>query len=109
MRNRTIKKQVWLNAKENEMLREKCKKAGISESAFFRLLIQDAQIKEKPDDNFYKILNDLRGIAININQLARVANSYQFVEDKKYTPLANKINNIIDDLQQFYLTPNKKE
>lgn len=109
MRNRTIKKQVWLNAKENEMLREKCKKAGISESAFFRLLIQDAQIKEKPDDNFYKILNDLRGIAININQLARVANSYQFVEDKKYTPLTNKINNIIDDLQQFYLTPNKKE
>lgn len=49
MRNRTIKKQVWLNAKENEMLREKCKKAGISESAFFRLLIQDAQIKEKQD------------------------------------------------------------
>lgn len=109
MRNRSIKKQVWLNAKENEMLREKCKKAGISESAFFRLLIQDAQIKEKPDDNFYKILNDLRGIAININQLARVANSYQYVEDKKYLPLANKINNMIDDLQQFYLTPTKKE
>ena len=79
MRNRSIKKQVWLNSKENELLKNKCRKAGISESAFFRLIIENTEIKEKPDENFYKILNDLRGIAVNINQLARVANSYKIV------------------------------
>lgn len=109
MRNRSIKKQVWLNSKENELLKNKCMKAGISESAFFRLVIENTEIKEKPDENFYKILNDLRGVAVNINQLARVANSYQYVDDNKYYPLANKVNNMIDDLQKFYLTPTKKE
>ena len=82
---------------------------GISESAFFRLVIENTEIKEKPDENFYRILNDLRGVAVNINQLARVANSYQYVDDNKYYPLANKVNNMVDDLQKFYLTPTKKE
>ena len=109
MRSRSIKKQVWLNSRENELLKRKCMKAGLSESAFFRLLINDAQIKEKPDENFYKILNDLRGIAININQLARVANTYQYIDNNKYNPLANRINDMIDDLQKFHLTPTKKE
>ena len=106
---RSLKKQVWLNSKENELLKNKCMKAGISESAFFRLVIENTEIKEKPDENFYRILNDLRGVAVNINQLARVANSYQYVDDNKYYPLANKINNMVDDLQKFYLTPTKKE
>ena len=109
MRTRSIKKQVWLSSRENELLKKKCMKAGLSESAFFRHVINDTQIKEKPDENFYKILNDLRGIAININQLARVANTYQYVDDNKYYPLANKVNDMIDDLQNFYLTPTKKE
>ena len=64
--------------------------------------------KEKPDENFYKILNDLRGVAVNINQLAKVANTYQYVDDNKYYPLANRVNDMIDDLQKFYLTPTKK-
>ena len=55
------------------------------------------------------ILNDLRGVAVNINQLARVANTYQYLDDKKYYPLANRVNDMIDDLQKFYLTPAKKE
>lgn len=63
---------------------------------FFRFVINDTQIKEKPDENFYKILNDLRGIAVNINQLARVANTYQYIDENKYYPLANKVNDMID-------------
>ena len=109
MRTRSIKKHVWLNSRENELLKKKYMKAGLSESSFFRLVINDTQIKEKPDENFYKILNDLRGVAVNINQLARVANTYRYVDDNKYYPLANRVNDMIDDLQKFYLTPTKKE
>lgn len=36
MRTRSIKKQVWLNSRENELLKKKCLKAGLSESSFFR-------------------------------------------------------------------------
>ena len=86
MRTRSIKKQVWLNSRENELLKKKCMKAGLSESSFFRLVINDTQIKEKPDEN-----------------------TYQYVDDNKYYPLANRVNDMIDDLQKFYLTPTKKE
>ena len=41
MRNKSIKKQVWLNSRENELLKKKCMKAGLSESAFFRFVIND--------------------------------------------------------------------
>ena len=44
MRNRSIKKQVWLNSRENELLKKKCMKAGLSESSFFRHVINDTQI-----------------------------------------------------------------
>lgn len=37
MRTRSIKKQVWLNSRENELLKKKCMKAGLSESAFLDL------------------------------------------------------------------------
>lgn len=31
------------------------------------------------------------------------------LDDNKYYPLANSVNDMIDDLQKFYLTPTKKE
>lgn len=108
MRTRSIKKQVWLNSRENELLKKKCMKAGLSESSFFRLVINDTQIKEKPDENFYKILNDLRGVAVNINQLARVANTYQYVDDNKYYPLANRVNDMIIYKNSTLPQPRKK-
>ena len=33
----------------------------------------------------------------------------QYIDENKYYPLANKVNDMIDDLQKFYLTPTKKE
>ena len=31
------------------------------------------------------------------------------MDDNKYYPLANRVNDMIDDLQKFYLTPTQKE
>ena len=36
MRNRTIQKQFWLNETEEKLLKEKSKKAGLSEAEFNR-------------------------------------------------------------------------
>ena len=68
MRDRTIKKQFWLNEYEDKLLKEKSKKAGLSEAGFIRNFIKGYKLKEKPDENFYYVLKDLRGIAINVNQ-----------------------------------------
>ena len=109
MRNRTIKKQFWLNETEEKLLKEKSKKAGLSEAELMRSFINGYKLKEKPDENFYYVLKDLRGIATNVNQLARQANRYQYVDSNKFFTIADKISNFIIAIQETYLTPVKKD
>lgn len=110
MRNRTIKKQFWLNETEEKLLKEKSKKAGLSEAEFIRSFINGYKLKEKPDENFYYVLKDLRGIATNVNQLARNANRYGYYSDaEKYKKDFQKVSDFIVDIQEMYLNPVKKE
>ena len=108
MRNRTIKKQFWLNEYEDKLLKEKSKKAGLSEAEFISSFINGYKLKEKPDENFYDVLKDLRGIATNVNQLARQANRYQYVDSNKFFAIADKISDFIIAIQETYLTPARK-
>ncbi len=107
MRNRDIKKQIYLNDKENKLLKKKSEKAGLSESEFIRMYINGYEVKEKPDENFYNILRNLNGIATNINQIARGVNSYRYINENKYYEQYKKILDFIDDIQKVYLEPNK--
>ena len=110
MRNRTIKKQIWLNETEDNLLKEKSKKANISEAEFLRNCINGFEVQEKPDENFYYVLRDLRGIATNINQLARSANRYGYYADAdKYKKDFQKVSDFIVDIQEMYLNPVRKE
>ena len=109
MRNRTIKKQFWLNETEEKLLKEKSKKAGLYEAEFIRSFINGYKLKEKPDENFYYVLKDLRGIATNVNQLARQANRYQYVDSNKFFAIADKISDFIIAIQETYLTPARKD
>lgn len=109
MRNRTIKKQFWLNQTEEKLLKEKSKKAGLSEAEFIRSFINDYKLKEKPDENFYYVLKDLRGMATNVNQLARQANRYRYVDSNKFFAIADKISDFIIAIQETYLTPARKD
>lgn len=40
MRERTIKQQIWLNQQEKNLLKEKAKKVGLTESDFLRSCIK---------------------------------------------------------------------
>lgn len=62
MRNRNIKINIFLNEEENKILNEKVRKSGLNKSEFFRKIILDYQLKEKPDEKFYEILSQLRGM-----------------------------------------------
>ena len=46
MRKKNIKKHIWIDAKEDELLKKKSKQAGLSESEFVRSLIKGYRIKE---------------------------------------------------------------
>ena len=96
MRKRTIKKQLWLDANENKLLKQKSNKAGLTEAEFLRSCIKGYKIKEQPNEIIKQFQRDLSGIANNINQIAHQANLYEYISQ-------NNLNYIKKSLTDFIL------
>ena len=95
MRKRNIKKQIWLNTTEDELLKRKSKEAGLSEAEFIRSLIKGYRIKSQPTEEIKLFQRNLYGIANNINQIARVANSRYSVSHDNYEYILNALKDFI--------------
>lgn len=109
MRKRNIKINIFLDEDEKKIFDEKVRKSGLSKSEFFRKVILDYKLKEQPDERFYEILTQLRGMANNLNQMARVCNRNQgYINDYKIVPLFNQVQNLVLSLQNVYIIPQKK-
>ncbi len=81
----------------------------MNKSEFFRKVILDYQLKEQPDERFYEMLYQLRGMANNLNQMARTYNRYQgYMREDKLNPLLNQVQDFILSLQETYLIPQRK-
>lgn len=103
MRTRTIKKNYYLNEEENTLLKEKCNKANMCEAEFIRAFIKDYKIKEKPDKEFYEAIKTIRGISINLNQIARKANSLGLIDVPAYKKAVNKLNDFMIEIKERFL------
>lgn len=95
MRERTIKQQIWLNQQEKNLLKEKAKKVGLTESEFLRSCIKGYKIKEQPTEEIKNFQRDITGIANNINQIARIANSSRYISNKDLDYVQNKVIDFI--------------
>lgn len=109
MRTRDIKKQVWLNEKELKTLKANAKKVGLNESEYIRSLIMGYKPKEQPSEKFYEDMNLLRGISINLNQIARKANSLGLVDAPFYRKTYNKLNEFMQQIKKEYFYIDKEE
>ena len=98
MRERTIKQQIWLNQQEKNLLKEKSKKVGLTESEFLRSCIKGYKIKEQPTEEIKNFQRDIAGIANNINQIARIANSSRYISNNDLNYIQNKV---IDFILEF--------
>lgn len=103
MRERTIKKQVWINETEDKLLKQKCHNGLISESDFFRSCITNKVLKEKPDQEFYNIMQNFNKMGTNINQIAKKANTYGIVDMYKIDRCYEEILNMKLKLEKRYL------
>ena len=95
MRERTIKQQIWLNQQEKNLLKEKAKKVGLTESEFLRSCIKGCKIKEQPTEEIKNFQRELYGIANNINQIARIANSKYSVSHDNYEYISKTLADFI--------------
>ena len=108
MRERNNKINIYLNDDEKKIFEAKVKQSGLNKSEFFRKIILDYKLKEKPDDRFYEMLYQLRGMANNLNQLALKNNIYSYIDPREYQNLKIEIENTFLSLQEVYLLPQKK-
>jgi ferritin len=67
------------------------------------MCILNKEIKEKPDEKFYDTLEQLRGIATNINQIVRVANQTRTIDVNSLKEFEKDVKDIISDLRKKYL------
>ena len=65
MRKRQIKKNFFIDEYEDKILKKKIAKAKLTESDFFRSLILDKEVKEKPGLEFYNYWNGNKSESIN--------------------------------------------
>ena len=98
MRERTIKQQIWLNKQEKNLLKEKSKKVWLTESEFIRSCIKGYKIKEQPTEEIKNFQRDITGIANNINQIARIANSSRYISNTDLDYVQKKV---IDFIMKF--------
>ena len=84
MRKRNIRKDIMLNEIENDKLIADCQKSNLSYGEYFRKLLMEKEIKEKPGIEFYEIMKQLSKIGVNINQIAHKANSTNNIDKDFY-------------------------
>lgn len=107
MRIRDIKKQIWINETELKTLKQNAKKTGLNESAYIRNLIMGYKPKEQPTENMYEIINQLKSIGINLNQIARKANTLNLIDEPFYKKVYVKWNELLENIKTEFLDMEK--
>jgi hypothetical protein len=107
LRARPYGHTIYLNDHELKQLIIKTKKTGLSKSALIRTLIVDYEPKEKPDDEFYAVMNELIAIGNNVNQIAKKAIALNFIDVPYYKKEAEKWSKFRMSIKRKFLEPEK--
>ena len=103
MRKDTKKKNFWINNEQDIKLKAICCKAGITEKEFFLRCIEGKNVVEKPGNEFYDAVKQIRGVAINLNQIATKANKLNFIDVKSYKAMASKVDKFLVEMKEKFL------
>lgn len=106
---RTVKKQFWFSRTEAQDLQKKAKRTCLSEAALVRLLIKGYEPREKPDERFYDIMQELSAIGNNIHQLSAKANALNFIDAPQLKHEAERWHKFQANIEREFLRPEKSE
>ena len=102
MRKRFIEKKYYLDEKEENILKEKCKKLNVSYSKFIRDLILGYVHDDSLTIEIHNLIYELNKIGNNINQIAYVANSKGIIVQYNLEEELRKINKLVDELNDKF-------
>ena len=94
---------VMLSEIEYKKLMDDVARQGTTYSDHIRKLIMEAQLKEKPDYEFYLVMKELTKIGTNLNQIARKANTLNYIDKEEYQKCAEIWKEFSNKIKAKYL------
>jgi predicted DNA-binding protein len=109
MRKRTVPIQVFLSDKEAERLKQVVAKSGCTLSAYVRSLINGYIPTDLPPPDYHSMMNELRAIGNNMNQIAQKAHVLNVIDSKRYDDAFKHLKEAIVEIVNAVNRPRKIE
>lgn len=106
-RFREIKKQFWFNKEEALELSEKARRTDLTEAELVRMLVRGYEPREAPSNDLEKFVVQLRLIGNNLNQIAKKAHEFGFIDVLLYKRETEKLNKFMEDVKDEFIRPKK--
>lgn len=105
MRERDIKKIFYFNEKEDQRFKKNALKANLSGSSYLRSLITNYQPKDAPSDTILlPIIDELRAVGKTLNEIARTANRFDFINVRYCNRVIERIDVMSDEIREKLIT-----
>lgn len=103
-RVRDFKQEFYVSQSEEEFLKIKMKEAGIrNKSSYLRRMALDGYIIHRDYSNLKGVIYELNRIGNNLNQLAKIANTYSEIDASELKKIESGIDKIWRQLSSMGL------
>lgn len=90
-----------MNEEEHRYLKEQVKLSGFTTEQFLRRLIAGKESRQRPPEKMTELLRQLAAIGNNINQIAKVANTYKNISQDESKDMQRMIKDIWLKVEEF--------
>lgn len=105
MRDRAILIQFLLNDSEAVKLNDQVAKSGLTRSAYLRSLIDGLIPQNSPPPDYRLMMNELRKIGANLNQIAQKANTLGVIDVLRYQDEVSNLRSAIARIDEAVWLP----
>jgi len=109
MRKRNRQIILRLDDNEHERFLRIVKKSGVSQSAYLRNLINGLIPTDLPPPDYHKMMNELRAIGNNMNQISQKAHVLNVIDSKRYDEAFTLLKEAIIEIVNAVNRPRKIE
>ena len=107
MRTRNHLLQVWLDDKEYNTLLNRSTKAGVSKSAYVRMLLNNLQPRDLPPPDYRLMMRQLYHCGNALNQVARKAHALNEIDAQKYDEALSDYQEAIEKIEDAVIAPSQ--
>ncbi|MGF7002550.1 hypothetical protein M2149_000939 [Lachnospiraceae bacterium PFB1-21] len=104
---RTIKKQFWLNQKEEAELKRKAKSTCLTEAALMRLLLRGYEPRAKPDKDFYECMKDFNTVCDSMEEFCNLIYLNGSVSPSLVEEELKRLRKMQMEIERKFLQPEK--